>query len=115
MSGGVTNHNELFSKAQDNYFKTGKDFYLTEIYNIVFDLAKNYIAKYGRTKKVYIQDVETKAHDVATFIIERKFLKRKGKVIEKITSYIYYDCLHQIVSNKEYDRINKNGNKKILL
>lgn len=107
-------HNEAFLIAQENYFLTGKEIYLNEIYNLVYDLAQRYIINYGKNKKVYIQDVEEKAHDVASTIIERKFIRKVGKPIDKLTSYIYKDCLHEIVKEANYERL-MNGSTEILL
>ncbi|UTC92512.1 hypothetical protein [Treponema denticola] len=107
-------HNQAFLIAQENYFLTGQEVYLNEIYNIVYNLAQRYIINYGKNKGVYIQNVEEKAHDVASIIIERKFIRKVGKPIDKLTSYIYKDCCHEIVKDAKYERM-MNGCTEILL
>lgn len=107
-------HNQAFLIAQEKYFLTGQEIYLNEIYDLLCDLAQRYIINYGKNKKVFIKDAEEKAHDVASAIIERKFIRKVGKPIDKLTSYIYKDCLHEIVKDAGYERIT-NGYTEILL
>lgn len=107
-------HNQAFLIAQEKYFLTGQEIYLNEIYDLVCNLAQRYIINYGKNKKVFIKDVEEKAHDVASAIIERKFIRKVGKPIDKLTSYIYKDCLHEIVKDTGYERMT-NGYTEILL
>lgn len=107
-------HNQAFLIAQEKYFLTGQEIYLNEIYDLVCNLAQRYIINYGKNKKVFIKDVEEKAHDVASAIIERKFIRKVGKPIDKLTSYIYKDCLHEIVKDAGYERMT-NGYTEILL
>lgn len=107
-------HNQAFLIAQEKYFLTGQEIYLNEIYDLVCNLAQRYIINYGKNKKVFIKDVEEKAHDVASAIIERKFIRKVGKPIDKLTSYIYKDCFHEIVKDAGYERMT-NGYTEILL
>lgn len=107
-------HNQAFLIAQEKYFLTGQEIYLNEIYDLVCNLAQRYIINYGKNKKVFIKDVEEKAHDVASAIIERKFIRKVGKPIDNLTSYIYKDCLHEIVKDAGYERMT-NGYTEILL
>lgn len=100
----IANHNKEFEQAQDSFFLNGDSTTLAHIYRIVYDLAKRYIINYGKNKNVYISCVDEKAHDVATTIIERKFILHKGAPIKKLTSYIYYDCLHEIVKEVQQDK-----------
>ena len=90
----IANHNKEFEQAQDSFFLNGDSTTLVHIY----------IINYGKNKNVYISCVDEKAHDVATTIIERKFILHKGAPIKKLTSYIYYDCLHEIVKEVQQDK-----------
>ena len=102
-SAKVANHNKEFEEAQSSFLERADKGALERAYKIAYDLAKRYIINYGKNAGVFIAAVEEKAHDVATTIVERKLILRKGAPIKRLTSYIYYDCKHVVIKSKRTD------------
>lgn len=98
---GGRNYNLEFDELQRHFFQTKNERCLTDIYRLLAELSAKYIKAYARKKNIFIDDVAEKAHDVATTIIDRKFYRRAGGEIKKITTYIYFDCLHELVKDAQ--------------
>ena len=77
-SAKVANHNKEFEEAQNSFLERADKGALERAYKIAYDLAKRYIINYGKNAGVFVAAVEEKAHDVATTIVERKLILRKG-------------------------------------
>ena len=99
------NHNELFAKLQEKYYKTNDKKVLEEMYLLLLDFYKNYITDYA--KKRGLKFAKEKIDDLRAGMAERTishYLKKPDFRIEKISSYGYFDFIKIITQNKSEDR-----------
>ena len=99
------NHNELFAKLQEKYYKTNDKKVLEEMYLLLLDFYKNYITDYA--KKRGLKFAKEKIDDLRAEMAERTishYLKKPDFRIEKISSYGYFDFIKIITQNKSEDR-----------
>ena len=99
------NHNEMFAKLQEKYYKTNDKKVLEEMYLLLLDFYKNYITDYA--KKRGLKFTKEKIDDLRTEMAERTishYLKNPQFRIEKLSSYGYFDFIKIITQNKTEDR-----------
>ena len=99
------NHNELFAKLQEKYYKTNDKKVLEEIYLLLLDFYKNYITDYARKRG--LKFTKEKIDDLRTEMAERTishYLKNPNFRIEKLSSYGYFDFIKIITQNKTEDK-----------
>ena len=100
------NHNEIFAKLQEKYYKTNdKKKVLEEMYLLLLEFYRNYITDYA--KKRGLKFTKEKIDDLRTEMAERTvshYLKNPNFRIEKLSSYGYFDFIKIITQNKVEDR-----------
>ena len=99
------NHNEMFAKLQEKYYKTNDKKVLEEMYLLLLDFYRNYITDYA--KKRGLKFTKEKIDDLRTEMAERTishYLKNPQFRIEKLSSYGYFDFIKIITQNKAEDR-----------
>jgi hypothetical protein len=111
-----TQHNDLYERLQAAYLEHEDTALLGKMYEVARLAARNYLKKYCRTKKIYL-DVQELSHDAAMYLITR-YLKPVSKkqskpfCVKRLSSYIYFGVLKvlytdynknvEIVSYEEY-------------
>ena len=104
-AGDEMNHNEMFAKLQEKYYKTNNKKVLEEMYLLLLEFYKNYITDYARKKG--LKFTKEKIDDLRTEMAERTishYLKNPNFRIEKLSSYGYFDFIKIITQNKTEDR-----------
>ena len=99
------NHNEMFAKLQEKYYKTNNKKVLEEMYLLLLDFYKNYITDYARKRG--LKFTKEKIDDLRAEMAERTvshYLKNPHFRIEKLSSYGYFDFIKIITQNKTEDR-----------
>ena len=99
------NHNELFAKLQEKYYKTNNKKVLEEMYLLLLEFYKNYITDYARKRG--LKFTKEKIDDLKVEMAERTishYLKNPHFRIEKLSSYGYFDFMKIITQNKTEDR-----------
>ena len=99
------NHNELFAKLQEKYYKTNDKKVLEEMYLLLLEFYRNYITDYSRKRG--LKFTKEKIDDLRTEMAERTishYLKNPDFRIEKLSSYGYFDFIKIITNNKVEDR-----------
>ena len=99
------NHNELFAKLQEKYYKTNNKKVLEEMYLLLLEFYRNYITNYA--KKRGLKFTKEKIDDLRTEMAERTishYLKNPNFRIEKLSSYGYFDFIKIITQNKTEDK-----------
>ena len=99
------NHNEMFAKLQEKYYKTNNKKVLEEMYLLLLDFYKNYITDYARKRG--LKFTKEKIDDLRAEMAERTvshYLKNPQFRIEKLSSYGYFDFIKIITQNKTEDR-----------
>lgn len=99
------NHNELFDKLQNKYYKTNNKKVLEEMYVLLLEFYKNYINDYARKRG--LKFTKEKIDDLRTEMAERTishYLKNPNFRIEQLSSYGYFDFIKIITQNKTEDR-----------
>lgn len=102
---GKMNHNEIFDKLQDKYYKTNDKKVLEEMYLLLLEFYKNYINDYARKRD--LKFTKEKVDDLKVEMAERTishYLKNPNFRIEKLSSYGYFDFIKIITQNKTEDR-----------
>ena len=104
-TGDEMNHNEMFAKLQEEYYKTNKKKILEEMYVLLLEFYKNYITDYARKRG--LKFTKETIDDLRTEMAERTishYLKKPDFRIEKLSSYGYFDFIKIITQNKTEDR-----------
>ena len=104
-TGDEMNHNELFAKLQDKYYKTNDKKVLEEMYLLLLEFYRNYITDYARKRG--LKFTKEKIDDLKVEMAERTishYLKNPHFRIEKLSSYGYFDFMKIITNNKVEDR-----------
>ena len=104
-TGDEMNHNELFAKLQEKYYKTNDKKVLEEMYLLLLEFYKNYITDYARKRG--LKFTKEKIDDLKVEMAERTishYLKNPHFRIEKLSSYGYFDFIKIITNNKVEDR-----------
>lgn len=99
------NHNEIFDKLQDKYYKTNDKKVLEEMYLLLLEFYKNYITNYARKRGLKFS--KEKVDDLKVEMAERTishYLKNPNFRIEQLSSYGYFDFIKIITQNKTEDR-----------
>ena len=99
------NHNELFAKLQEKYYKTNNKKVLEEMYLLLLEFYKNYITDYAIKRG--LKFTKEKIDDLRTEMAERTishYLKNPDFRIEQLSSYGYFDFIKIITQNKTEDR-----------
>ena len=99
------NHNEMFAKLQEKYYKTNNKKVLEEMYLLLLEFYKNYITDYARKRG--LKFTKEKIDDLRAEMAERTvshYLKNPQFRIEKLSSYGYFDFIKIITQNKAEDR-----------
>ena len=99
------NHNEMFAKLQEKYYKTNNKKILEEMYLLLLEFYKNYITDYSRKRG--LKFTKEKIDDLRIEMAERTishYLKNPNFRIEKLSSYGYFDFIKIITQNKTEDR-----------
>ena len=99
------NHNEMFAKLQNKYYKTNDKKVLEEMYLLLLEFYKNYINDYARKRN--LKFTKEKIDDLRSEMAERTishYLKNPNFRIEKLSSYGYFDFIKIITQNKTEDR-----------
>ena len=99
------NHNELFADLQEKYYKTNNKKVLEEMYVLLLEFYRNYIADYARKRG--LKFTKETIDDLRTEMAERTishYLKKPDFRIEKLSSYGYFDFIKIITQNKTEDK-----------
>ena len=99
------NHNEMFAKLQEKYYKNNDKKILEEMYLLLLEFYKNYITDYSRKRG--LKFTKEKIDDLRIEMAERTishYLKNPNFRIEKLSSYGYFDFIKIITQNKTEDR-----------
>ena len=99
------NHNEIFADLQEKYYATNNKKVLEEMYLLLLEFYRNYIADYAR--KRVLKFSKEKVDDLKIEMAERTishYLKNPHFRIEKLSSYGYFDFVKIITQNKIEDR-----------
>ena len=99
------NHNELFAKLQDKYYKTNDKKVLEEMYLLLLEFYRNYITDYAR--KRCLKFTKEKIDDLKVEMAERTishYLRNPNFRIEKLSSYGYFDFIKIITQTKAEDK-----------
>ena len=99
------NHNEMFAKLQNKYYKTNDKKVLEEMYLLLLEFYKNDITDYARKRN--LKFTKEKIDDLRSEMAERTishYLKNPNFRIEKLSSYGYFDFIKIITQNKTEDR-----------
>lgn len=99
------NHNEIFDKLQDKYYKTNDKKVLEEMYLLLLEFYRNYITNYARKRGLKFS--KEKVDDLKVEMAERTishYLKNPNFRIEQLSSYGYFDFIKIITQNKTEDR-----------
>lgn len=99
------NHNEIFDKLQDKYYKTNDKKVLEEMYLLLLEFYRNYITNYARKRG--LKFTKEKVDDLKVEMAERTishYLKNPNFRIEQLSSYGYFDFIKIITQNKTEDR-----------
>ena len=99
------NHNEIFTKLQDKYYKTNDNSVLEEMYLLLLEFYRNYITDYA--KKRGLKFTKETIDDLKVEMAERTishYLKNPNFRIEKLSSYGYFDFIKIITQNKTEDK-----------
>lgn len=99
------NHNEIFDKLQDKYYKTNDKKVLEEMYLLLLEFYRNYITDYARKRGLKFS--KEKVDDLKVEMAERTishYLKNPNFRIEQLSSYGYFDFIKIITQNKTEDR-----------
>ena len=99
------NHNEMFAKLQNKYYKTNDKKVLEEMYLLLLEFYKNYINDYARKRN--LKFTKEKIDDLRSEMAERTishYLKNPNFRIEKLSSYGYFDFIKIITQNKTEDK-----------
>ena len=99
------NHNEMFAKLQNKYYKTSDKKILEEMYLLLLEFYRNYITDYARKRG--LKFTKEKIDDLRAEMAERTishYLKNPNFRIEKLSSYGYFDFIKIITQNKTEDR-----------
>ena len=99
------NHNELFAKLQDKYYKTNDKKVLEEMYLLLLEFYKNYINDYARKRGIRFS--KEKIDDLKVEMAERTishYLRNPNFRIEKLSSYGYFDFIKIITQTKAEDK-----------
>lgn len=102
---GKMNHNEIFDKLQDKYYKTNDKKVLEEMYLLLLEFYRNYITDYARKRGLKFS--KEKVDDLKVEMAERTishYLKNPNFRIEQLSSYGYFDFIKIITQNKTEDR-----------
>lgn len=91
-------HNEQFEILQNEYIKDHNSKTLEKMYLLIYELESNYIKDYCRKKHLIINDLDEKAEDATTWIIER-YLKDPTFRIDKISAYAYFGFKKSMFKN----------------
>ena len=103
--GDEMNHNEMFAKLQEKYYKTNDKKVLEEMYLLLLEFYKNYIANYARKRG--LKFVKERIDDLRAEMAERTishYLKNPDFRIENLSAYGYFDFIKIITQNKTEDR-----------
>jgi hypothetical protein len=95
-------HNKRFSELQDKYLLTRNERYLSMMYRICVEIAANYIRKYARERRLFL-NVDELSHDSAVYVIAQ-YLKKPEFKVERISAYIHYGCIKCLYRDKEWDK-----------
>ena len=104
-AGDKMNHNELFAKLQEKYYKTNDKKILEEMYVLLLEFYRNYITDY--TRKRGLKFTKEKIDDLKVEMAERTishYLKNPNFRIEKLSAYGYFDFVKIITQNKTEDK-----------
>ena len=104
-AGDKMNHNELFAKLQEKYYKTNDKKILEEMYVLLLEFYRNYITDY--TRKRGLKFTKEKIDDLKVEMAERTlshYLKNPNFRIEKLSSYGYFDFIKIITQDRSEDR-----------
>ena len=99
------NHNEMFEKLQNKYYKTNDKKVLEEMYLLLLEFYRNYITNYARKRG--LKFTKETIDDLKVEMAERTishYLKNPDFRIEKLSSYGYFDFIKIITQNKIEDR-----------
>ena len=99
------NHNEIFTKLQEKYYKTNDNSVLEEMYLLLLEFYRNYITDYA--KKRGLKFTKEKIDDLKVEMAERTishYLKNPNFRIEKLSAYGYFDFIKIITNNKTEDK-----------
>ena len=99
------NHNELFAKLQNKYYKTGNKKILEEMYLLLLEFYRNYIIDYARKRG--LKFTKEKIDDLKVEMAERTishYLKNPNFRIEKLSAFGYFDFIKIITQTKTEDK-----------
>ena len=99
------NHNEMFAKLQEEYYKTNNKKILEKMYLLLLEFYKNYITDYARKRG--LKFTKEKIDDLRTEMAERTishYLKNPDFRIENLSAYGYFDFIKIITQNKTEDK-----------
>jgi hypothetical protein len=101
-------HNERFSELQKKYFEAREagdkkaDYWLNQMYELIKNIARNYIRAYCQKKGIRIGDKEEKAHESSMYCI-CQYIRKPGFKIDKISSYAHFGVLKSLFKDKDIE------------
>ena len=104
-AGDEMNHNKLFADLQEKYYKTNNKKVLEEMYVLLLEFYRNYIADYARKRglKFTKETIDDLRAEMAERTISH-YLKNPNFRIENLSAYGYFDFIKIITQNKTEDR-----------
>ena len=104
-TGDEMNHNKLFADLQEKYYKTNNKKVLEEMYVLLLEFYRNYIADYARKRglKFTKETIDDLRAEMAERTISH-YLKNPNFRIENLSAYGYFDFIKIITQNKAEDR-----------
>ncbi|MDR3170310.1 MAG: hypothetical protein LBU17_01640 [Treponema sp.] len=107
MGKGNKEHNDLYNELQDAYLAHGDTAQLGKMYEVARQVARNYVQKYCRTKKLYL-DVEELSHDAAMYLINRYLRpvspkQSKPFYVKRLSAYIYFGVMKVLYADYKKD------------
>lgn len=99
-----TPHNEKYALLQEQYLQTRDKKVLGDMYQIIWQIEKNYINKYCQKNHIKMDDISMADHieNACTFIIEQ-YLRKPEFKIEKISAYCHFGMLKSLFTDKDME------------
>jgi len=101
---GKGEHNILFDKLQREYLATRSNEVLGKMYQITYQMQKNYLRKYCQKTGCYFdKDIfNDKVEDATIFVID-KFLKKPDFYIKRLSAYAHFGMLKILFDKKDQE------------
>lgn len=93
--------NEIYCQMQDEYLKDkSNNANSKKLYEFLKELSKKFLATYFQKKALPLADADTKAHDMAVWVMTR-YLTDKNFKVKKISAYLYFAMLKTLFNKSD--------------